>query len=245
MSKDNKSGQTGPYDRIKLEASWKAALAKEFEQPYMQQLADFLREEKQQGKVIFPPGPLIFNALNLTPLPQVKVVILGQDPYHGIGQAHGLSFSVPEGVAIPPSLLNIYKELQRDLNISIPKHGCLQSWAEQGVLLLNTTLTVEQAQAGAHAKAGWQRFTDRVIECVNQQQAHVVFMLWGAHARTKASAIDASKHLVLESVHPSPLSAYRGFLGNGHFSQSNKFLQRTGQTPIVWRLPELRAEQPE
>lgn len=230
------------YNRVKLEQSWKEALATEFEQPYMQALADFLREEKQQGKVIYPPGPQIFNALNLTPLPQVKVVILGQDPYHGPGQSHGLSFSVPEGIAVPPSLLNIYKELQRDLNIPIAKHGNLQSWAEQGVLLLNTTLTVEQGSAGAHAKAGWQRFTDRIIDCVNEQQAHVVFMLWGAHARSKGERIDASKHLILTSAHPSPLSAYRGFLGNGHFSQCNKFLQRTGQTPIVWKLPEYQAE---
>lgn len=235
----------GQYNRIKLEDSWKKALSAEFEQPYMQQLADFLREEKQQGKVVFPPGPLIFNALNLTPLPKVKVVVLGQDPYHGLGQSHGLCFSVPEGVAIPPSLLNIYKELQRDLNIPIPKHGCLQSWAEQGVLLLNTTLTVEQGQAGAHAKAGWQRFTDRIIDCVSEQQEHVVFMLWGAHARSKSERIDASKHLLLSSAHPSPLSAYRGFLGNGHFSQCNKFLQRTGQTPINWQLPESCAAQAE
>lgn len=230
------------YDRVKLEQSWKEALATEFEQPYMQALADFLREEKQQGKVIYPPGPQIFNALNLTPLPQVKVVIIGQDPYHGPGQSHGLSFSVPEGIAVPPSLLNIYKELQRDLNIPIAKHGNLQSWAEQGVLLLNTTLTVEQGSAGAHAKAGWQCFTDRIIDCVNEQQAHVVFMLWGAHARSKGERIDASKHLILTSAHPSPLSAYRGFLGNGHFSQCNKFLQRTGQTPIAWKLPEYQAE---
>ncbi len=227
------------YSRIKLEESWKEALSAEFEQPYMQQLADFLRQEKQQGKVIYPPGPLIFNALNLTPLSAVKVVILGQDPYHGAGQAHGLSFSVPAGVAIPPSLLNMYKELQRDLNIPLAKHGCLHSWAKQGVLLLNTTLTVEHAQAGSHAKAGWQRFTDHIIDCVSQQQAHVVFMLWGAHARSKAERIDASKHLLLTSAHPSPLSAYRGFLGNAHFSQCNKFLQRSGQTPIDWRVPEL------
>jgi len=233
------------YDPIKLESSWKEALSAEFAQPYMQQLAEFLRQEKQQGKVIYPQGSLIFNALNLTPLPQVKVVILGQDPYHGPGQAHGLSFSVPEGMAIPPSLLNMYKELQRDLNIPIAKHGCLQSWAEQGVLLLNTTLTVEQGQAGAHAKAGWQRFTDRIIDCVSEQQAHVVFMLWGAHACSKGARIDTSKHLLLQSVHPSPLSAYRGFLGNGHFSQCNKFLQRTGQSPIQWQLPELCAEQAE
>ncbi len=225
------------YNRIKLEKSWKDALSAEFEQPYMQQLSDFLREQKLQGKEIYPPGPLIFNALNLTPLPQVKVVILGQDPYHGPGQAHGLSFSVPEGIAVPPSLLNIYKELQRDLNITIPTHGCLDSWAQQGVLLLNTTLTVERAQAGSHAKAGWQRFTDRIIDCVSEQAKPVVFLLWGAHARSKSERIDSTKHLLLSSVHPSPLSAYRGFLGNGHFSQCNKFLQRTGQTPIDWRLP--------
>ncbi|NLY14222.1 MAG: uracil-DNA glycosylase [Gammaproteobacteria bacterium] len=233
------------YNRIKLEKSWKDALSAEFEQPYMQQLADFLREEKQQGKEIYPLGPLIFNALNLTPLPQVKVVILGQDPYHGPGQAQGLSFSVPEGIAIPPSLLNIYKELQRDLNIPLAAHGCLESWAKQGVLLLNTTLTVERGQAGSHAKAGWQRFTDCIIDCVSAQQEHVVFMLWGAHARSKAQRIDASKHLLLCSAHPSPLSAYRGFLGNGHFSQCNKFLQRTGQQPIEWRLPGLRTDQVE
>lgn len=229
------------YNRIKLEKSWKAALSAEFAQPYMQQLSDFLRQEKQQGKVIFPPGSLIFNALDLTPLPQVKVVILGQDPYHGPGQAHGLSFSVPEGIKVPPSLVNIYKELKRDLNIPIAEHGNLQSWAEQGVLLLNTTLTVQQGQAGSHAKAGWQRFTDQIIQCVSEQQDHVVFMLWGAHARSKAQLIDASKHLILTSAHPSPLSAYRGFLGCGHFSECNKYLQRTGQTPIAWQLPELNA----
>ena len=224
-------------DRVKLEASWKAVLADEFKQPYMRNLADFLREEKQQGKVIFPPGAQIFNALNLTPLPQVKVVILGQDPYHGPGQAHGLSFSVPEGVAIPPSLLNMYKELQRDLNIPIAEHGCLQSWAEQGVLLLNTTLTVEQAKAGSHAKTGWQRFTERVIDCVNAQCENAVFLLWGAHACSKGERMAGTRRLVLTSAHPSPLSAYRGFIGNGHFSQCNKFLQRTGQTPIDWKLP--------
>lgn len=230
------------YNRIKLEKSWQEALSAEFAQSYMQQLSDFLRQEKQQGKVIYPPGSLIFNALNLTPLPEVKVVIIGQDPYHGPGQAHGLSFSVPVGIKIPPSLVNIYKELKRDLNIPIAQHGNLQHWAEQGVLLLNTTLTVEQGQAGAHAKSGWQRFTDRIIETVSEQQAHVVFMLWGAHARSKSGLIDDTKHLVLTSAHPSPLSAYRGFLGCGHFSQCNKFLQRTGQAPIDWQLAELNTE---
>ncbi|TWH77321.1 uracil-DNA glycosylase [Azomonas agilis] len=225
-------------DRIKLEPHWKAALLDEFQQPYMQALGDFLRHEKAAGKVIYPPGALIFNALNSTPLDQVKVVILGQDPYHGPGQAHGLCFSVPQGVAIPPSLLNIYKELHRDLQIDPPKHGCLQHWADQGVLLLNTSLSVEQGKAGSHAQAGWQRFTDRIIELVSRQCPHVVFMLWGSHAQSKMPLIDGSKHLVLKSAHPSPLSAHRGFMGNGHFSQANQFLQQQGLTPIDWRLPD-------
>jgi uracil-DNA glycosylase len=232
-------GMSAEMERVKLEAGWKAALQGEFEQPYMCQLAEFLRTQKAAGKVIFPPGPLIFNALNLTPLSQLKVVILGQDPYHGPGQAHGLCFSVQPGIATPPSLLNIYKELKRDLNIDIASHGCLQSWAEQGVLLLNTTLTVEQADAGSHAKAGWQQFTDRVIEVASASQENLVFLLWGAHAQTKEKLIDTSKHLVLKSVHPSPLSAYRGFIGNGHFSRTNKFLQQNGRTAIDWRLPAL------
>ncbi|MBF7731643.1 uracil-DNA glycosylase [Pseudomonas sp. N040] len=225
-------------DRIRLEAGWKAALREEFAQPYMRELGAFLRSEKAAGKVIYPPGPLIFNALNSTPLERVKVVIIGQDPYHGPGQAHGLCFSVQPGVPAPPSLQNIFKELKRDLNIEIPSHGCLQSWAEQGVLLLNTSLTVEQANAGSHAKAGWQHFTDQVIEQVSRRREHLVFMLWGAHAQSKERLIDASKHLILKSVHPSPLSAYRGFIGNGHFSRANKFLQQHQLTPIDWRLPE-------
>jgi uracil-DNA glycosylase len=226
----------GTDDRIKLEASWKLALGDEFEQPYMRQLGDFLRAEKAAGKVIYPPGPLIFNALNSTPLDKVKVVILGQDPYHGPGQAHGLCFSVQPGVPAPPSLQNIFKELKRDLNIDPPPHGCLQHWAEQGVLLLNTTLTVEQGQAGAHAKCGWQRFTDKVIEVVNARQPHLVFLLWGAHAQAKAPLLDSTRHLLLKSAHPSPLSAYRGFLGNGHFSRCNKFLEQHGLEPIDWSL---------
>lgn len=226
-------------DRIKLEASWKEALRKEFEQPYMRSLGEFLRAEKAAGKVIYPPGPLIFNALNSTPLDKVRVVIIGQDPYHGPGQAHGLCFSVQPGVPAPPSLQNIFKELKRDLNIDIPAHGCLQHWAEQGVLLLNTSLTVEQANAGAHADKGWQYFTDKVIEVVNAQCPHLVFLLWGSHAQGKARLIDATRHLVLKSAHPSPLSAYRGFLGNGHFSRANKFLQQHGLAPIDWRLPPL------
>ncbi|AGI23203.1 uracil-DNA glycosylase [Pseudomonas sp. MT3] len=224
-------------DRIKLEASWKEALHEEFEKPYMKQLGEFLRAEKAAGKVIFPPGSLIFNALNTTPLEQVKVVIIGQDPYHGPGQAHGLCFSVQPGVPTPPSLQNIYKELQRDLNIPIPNHGYLQHWAEQGVLLLNTSLTVEQARAGSHAQAGWQPFTDKVIEVVSQRCENLVFLLWGSHAQSKQKLIDAQKHLVLKSAHPSPLSAYRGFLGNGHFSRTNKFLEQHGLAPIDWSLP--------
>lgn len=195
-------------DRIKLEASWKEALREEFDKPYMKQLGEFLRQEKAAGKVIFPPGPLIFNALNTTPLENVKVVIIGQDPYHGPGQAHGLCFSVQPGVPTPPSLQNIYKELNRDLNIPIPNNGYLQRWAEQGVLLLNTSLTVEQAKAGSHANAGWQPFTDRVIEVVNERCERLVFLLWGSHAQSKQKLIDPQRHLILKSAHPSPLSAY-------------------------------------
>ena len=208
-------------DNVKLEAGWKAALHAEFEKPYMRELGDFLRSEKAAGKQIYPPGALI-----------------GQDPYHGPGQAHGLCFSVQPGVKTPPSLVNIYKELKRDLNIDIPSHGNLQHWAEQGVLLLNTSLTVEHGIAGSHAKIGWQSFTDKVIEVVSQQQERLVFLLWGAHAQSKEKLIDVSKHLVLKSVHPSPLSAHRGFIGNGHFSRTNKFLQQHQLSPIDWRLPE-------
>ncbi|WP_017906225.1 uracil-DNA glycosylase [Pseudomonas asplenii] len=226
-------------DRIKLEPSWKQALRDEFDKPYMAELREFLRQEHAAGKQIYPPGPLIFNALNTTPLDQVKVVILGQDPYHGPGQAHGLCFSVQPGVPTPPSLVNIYKELQRDLNIDIPNHGYLQSWAEQGVLLLNTTMTVERGNAASHANRGWQFFTDRIIEVVSERQDKLVFLLWGAHAQSKQKLIDSTKHLVLKSVHPSPLSAYRGFLGCGHFSRTNKFLEQNGLAPIQWALPPL------
>ena len=225
-------------DNITLETSWKTHLLPEFSQPYMLALRQFLRDEKVAGKVIYPPGGQIFNALDSTPLPQVKVVILGQDPYHGPGQAHGLCFSVAPGVPAPPSLKNIFKELQRDLGLPVPNHGCLQRWAEQGVLLLNTSLTVEQGQAGSHANKGWQTFTDRIIELVNQECQGVVFLLWGAHAQSKRKLIDASKHQVLCSAHPSPLSAHRGFLGNGHFSAANAYLQQQGKSPIDWRLAE-------
>ena len=224
-------------DRISLEAGWKAALREEFAKPYMQQLSEFLRAEKAAGKEIYPPRELIFSALNSTPLASVKVVIIGQDPYHGPGQAHGMCFSVQPGVAVPPSLLNIYKELKRDLNIEIATHGYLQHWAEQGVLLLNTSLTVERGIAGSHAKKGWQHFTDKIISVVSEQPTPVVFLLWGAHAQSKESLIDPTRHLVLKSVHPSPLSAYRGFIGNGHFSRTNKELISLGREPIDWKLP--------
>jgi uracil-DNA glycosylase len=226
-------------DNVKLEAGWKETLREEFEKPHMKELGDFLRSEKAAGKEIYPPGPLIFNALNSTPLDRVKVVVIGQDPYHGPGQAHGLCFSVQPGVATPPSLVNIYKELKRDLNIDIASHGYLQHWADQGVLLLNTSLTVERGNAGSHAGKGWQLFTDKVIEAVSAHQSHLVFLLWGAHAQGKEKLIDTSKHLALRSPHPSPLSAHRGFIGNGHFSRTNKFLEQHGMTPIDWRLPPL------
>ena len=221
---------------IKLHESWLVHLEPEFEKEYMLELKAFLKAEKNQGKTIYPPGSLIFNALNTTPLDKVKVVLLGQDPYHGPGQAHGLSFSVPEGVRIPPSLRNIYKELAADCAISAPTHGNLTSWAEQGVLLLNATLTVEQGQAGAHQKKGWETFTDRVIQIVNAQCNHCVFILWGSYAHKKSAMIDTSKHLVLKSVHPSPLSAQRGFFGSKPFSQTNEYLSSHQKTPIDWQI---------
>ena len=224
---------------VQLDDSWLSELQGEFEQPYMQQLRAFLQQEKAAGKTVFPPGALVFNALNSTPLDQVRVVIIGQDPYHGPGQAHGLSFSVPPGVRTPPSLQNIFKEIHRDLGLPIPPHGCLQSWAEQGVLLLNAVLTVEQAQAGSHAKRGWERFTSKVIEVINARREHCVFLLWGSYAQRKGEQIDRQRHCVLTSVHPSPLSAHRGFIGNGHFSAANKYLVEHGLTPIDWSLPAL------
>ncbi|HBT57088.1 uracil-DNA glycosylase [Halopseudomonas aestusnigri] len=223
---------------VQLKPDWLDALQGEFAQPYMQQLRDFLQAEKAAGKAIFPPGALIFNALNSTPLDKVRVVIIGQDPYHGPGQAHGLSFSVPPGVRTPPSLRNIFKEINRDLGLPIPQHGCLQSWAEQGVLLLNAVLTVEQGQAGSHARRGWERFTSRVIELVNERCEHCVFLLWGSYAQRKGEQIDRTRHCVLTSVHPSPLSAHRGFIGNGHFSAANDYLVSNGLAPIDWSLPD-------
>jgi uracil-DNA glycosylase len=219
-----------------LHPSWQAMIGQEFDKPYMQGLRAFLKQEKVAGKTIFPPGPLIFNAFNHTPFEQVRVVIIGQDPYHGPNQAHGLSFSVPAGIALPPSLMNIYKEIESDLNIKMSGSGDLTPWAEQGVLLLNATLTVEQAKAGSHQKRGWEIFTDAAIAALNAHRQNLVFVLWGSYAQKKGEAIDASKHLVLKSVHPSPLSAHRGFFGNHQFSTINQYLIEHRQTPINWRI---------
>ena len=216
---------------------WLEQLGCEFREPYLRTLAEFLAAEETAGKTLFPARRHIFNALNSTPLEKVKVVILGQDPYHGPGQAHGLSFSVRPYVPKPPSLLNIFREIQDDLAITPPDHGCLQTWAEQGVLLLNTVLTVVQGQAGAHQGQGWEQFTDQVIELVNRERDGVVFILWGSHARRKGQNIDRSRHLVLESPHPSPLSAYRGFFGCQHFSKANNWLEQKGKRSVDWTLP--------
>jgi len=224
---------------VKLNPAWLAHLEGEFNQDYMQSLRQFLRNEKSQGKQIYPPGEQIFSALNTTPLDQVKVVILGQDPYHGPGQAHGLCFSVPPGVVVPPSLKNIFKELKADLGIPTPSHGYLQSWAQQGVLLLNAVLTVEKSMAASHQGKGWEQFTDKVVDVVNQSKEQVVFLLWGSYAQKKGQIIDRKRQHVLQSTHPSPLSAHRGFLGCRHFSQANQYLEKTGQKPIDWSLAEL------
>ncbi|MDR0780847.1 MAG: uracil-DNA glycosylase [Pseudomonadales bacterium] len=223
---------------VQLEPSWHQALNAEFDADYLHELRAFLQREKHAGKSIYPPGGLIFNALNATPLPQVNVVILGQDPYHNPGQAHGLCFSVLPGVAPPPSLLNIYKELERDVGFTPPPHGYLQSWAEQGVLLLNAVLTVERNRPASHQGKGWERFTDRVVSVLNEQREDLVFMLWGSYAQKKGQYISRKRHLVLESAHPSPLSAHRGFLGCGHFSRANAWLEAKGKPPIRWRLPD-------
>jgi len=228
---------TAENKKIDLPADWLAALRPEFDKPYMAQLRSFLKQQKQAGRVIFPPSKLIFNAFNSTPLTSVKVVIIGQDPYHGAGQAHGLCFSVQPGIATPPSLQNIYKELHRDLNITIPAHGYLQSWADQGVLLLNASLTVEQSNAGSHQGQGWETFTDQAIRVVSERCEGVVFLLWGSYAGKKSQLIDGRKHLILKSPHPSPLSAYRGFIGNGHFSETNRYLRQQGKTEINWQPP--------
>ena len=219
---------------IRLDPSWKNRLENDFTQPYMISLRQFLLERKGSGAIIYPPGEFIFNALNSTPFDAVKVVILGQDPYHGPGQAHGLCFSVQDGVAVPPSLLNIYKELEADLGSSRSPGGNLQHWAEQGVLLLNAVLTVERGRAGAHQGKGWEKFTDRIVSELNESRDGLVFMLWGSYAMKKGAMIDRGRHLVLTAPHPSPLSAHRGFFGCRHFSKANAWLEQHGQSPVNW-----------
>ena len=219
---------------VKIESGWKSRLRDEFEKDYFIRLTDFVRDEYRKTTV-YPPGSLIFNAFNLCPFDRVKAVIIGQDPYHGLGQAHGLCFSVRDGVDFPPSLINIFKEIEDDLGISRPRSGDLTRWAEQGVLLLNATLTVRAHMAGSHQKKGWEEFTDKAISKLNSEKDHLVFFLWGAYAQHKGEAIDRTRHLVLESVHPSPLSASRGFFGNRHFSRCNEYLIKSGSEPIDWQ----------
>ena len=223
---------------VKMEASWKEELADEFSKPYFEEIVRFLKEEKAAGKTIYPPGPQIFNAFDAAPFGKVRAVILGQDPYHGAGQAHGLSFSVQKGVTLPPSLVNIYKEINGDLGLPIPHHGNLQHWADQGVLLLNAALTVEASTPNSHSKAGWYQFTDAVIKHVSDDKDHVVFMLWGKFAQGKSSLIDTSKHLIIASAHPSPFSAYNGFFGSKPFSKANEWLESHGLKPIDWSVPD-------
>lgn len=220
---------------VRIEESWKKALAEEFGKPYFESLVHYLRQEKAAGKRIFPPGSQIFRAFDLTPLDKVKVVILGQDPYHGPGQAHGLSFSVPAGITAPPSLKNIFKEIESDLGVKMSGHPNLEKWADQGVLLLNAVLTVRCGEAASHSKIGWEQFTDAVIRCISDNREGVVFMLWGNFARTKRDLVDRSRHYVLEAAHPSPL-ARGAFFGSRHFSQANALLAARGHTPIDWQL---------
>lgn len=225
---------------VRLEPSWKARVGNWFAREDMRQLAAFLRQRKAAGATIYPPGGEIFAAFDATPFEAVKVVILGQDPYHGPGQAHGLCFSVRPGVPVPPSLDNIYKELARDIGFVRPDHGCLLPWARRGVLLLNSVLTVEAGQAGAHQGKGWEGFTDHVVDVLNREREQLVFLLWGSYAQKKGAVIDPRRHRVLKAPHPSPLSAHRGFLGCGHFSAANQYLARTGQAPVDWSLPPAR-----
>ena len=227
------SKQAKPID---LHPSWLAQIGGEFNQPYMHSLKAFLKQVQHQGQRIFPKGSDYFAALNHTPFDQVKVVILGQDPYHGPGQAHGLCFSVPPGVRPPPSLVNIYKELQQDVGLTRPEHGTLTGWAQQGVLLLNSVLTVTQGQPASHQGKGWECFTDAVIQCINQQLQGIVVLLWGSSAQRKGQFLDDSRHKILKAPHPSPLSASRGFFGCKHFSQTNAYLQQQGKAPINWQL---------
>lgn len=222
---------------LRMEPSWKARVGDWFERDDMRALSGFLHERRASGARVFPPGPEIFAAFDATPFDAVRVVVLGQDPYHGAGQAHGLAFSVRPGDRVPPSLDNIFKEIQRDLGIARPDHGCLLPWARRGVLLLNAVLTVEEGCAGSHQRRGWEGFTDHVVDVLGREREGLVFMLWGAYAQAKGKVIDARRHRVLRSTHPSPLSAHRGFLGCGHFSAANQYLVRNGGTPIDWSLP--------
>lgn len=230
---------------VQLADDWFGVLEGEFDTPYMQKLAAFLEAETKSGKRIFPERENFFHALNITPLADVKVVIIGQDPYHGDGQAHGLSFSVQPGMDVPPSLRNMYKELEDDVGATHPGHGFLEGWAEQGVLMLNAVLSVEAHKAGSHQKKGWEKFTDRIIDELNRHHDGLVFILWGSHAQKKGAGIDRSRHLVLEGPHPSPLSSYRGFFGSKPFSQANAYLEAQGKTPIDWQLGpvEVKGEQ--
>lgn len=221
---------------VKIEESWKKRLKEEFTKPYFLQIVAFLKMEKAAGKIIYPPGSLIFNAFNKTPFENVKVVILGQDPYHGVGQAMGLSFSVPDGVPLPPSLINMYKELKDDIGVPICTNGNLTKWAEQGVLLLNAALTVRANEANSHAMIGWHQFTDAVIKKISDEKEGVVFLLWGKFAQAKQELIDETKHYVLRAAHPSPLSAFNGFFGCKHFSKTNELLMKKGKDPIDWKL---------
>lgn len=220
----------------KLEPSWKAQLSGEFRKPYFADLKRFLKEEKRSGAVIYPPGPLIFNAFNKTPFDAVNVVILGQDPYHGPGQAHGLCFSVQRGVKPPPSLMNIFKELNSDLGLPIPDHGNLEKWAGQGVLMLNACLTVRAGQPGSHHGKGWEEFTNAAVSALNDKMEGLVFLLWGKPAQVKGSIIDPKRHHVLKAAHPSPFSAHSGFFGTRHFSKTNAILEKSGRAPIDWRI---------
>lgn len=216
--------------------NWESLLASEKQKKYFSDIMAFLREEKSRGKIIYPAEKNIFNAIKFTPFKNLKVVIIGQDPYHNPGQAHGLSFSVPKNIPKPPSLRNIFKELKNDCDIEIPDHGCLENWAKQGVLLLNAALTVEENKPGSHANIGWQTFTDAIIEKINHHPDQIIYLLWGSYAQKKQDLIDTQKHIILTAPHPSPLSAHRGFLGCKHFSKTNTLLMKSGRTPIDWRL---------
>lgn len=219
-----------------MQMDWKTILAPEKEKPYFKGILAQLEKERARGKIIYPAQSAIFNALKMTPFSDIKVVIIGQDPYHNPGQAHGLSFSVPKGIKPPPSLLNIFKELKSDCGIEMPEHGCLEKWASQGVLLLNAVLTVEENKPQSHAELGWQQFTDTIISHLNHHPEKIVYLLWGSHAQKKRELIDAQKHFILTAPHPSPLSAHRGFLGCKHFSKTNEFLKKVGRIPVDWRL---------